>query len=382
MTVGVAPVPLGRTPDAMRRARHARRRAAASRRRGFGWMAVGVDAAILTLFGAAYSARYVPPPLAWPLQVAALALPVAAVAVAAAGTASLFYAARVRTRPAWAAVVLHAGVAGLALARYGPALVPDEGPAGAAPDALRVLTLNAGMDIPTAGPLAADIASMIEPDVVAMQETVARRVDEDGRIGAGQAALGFLSGADYAILGEDKDDRLAVFVREGTPTGDTRWGTLDPTNPEMAGVMKRVELALQGRPFALYTVHFRSYGRSGGPLPAQAREVREDLEARAREARLFRSLLDAEDLPYIVVGDFNATPDQWTYAHVAAGLQDALSGRAGWAPTYPDGRPVVQIDAVLASSEWEVVSAEVLPSGLSDHRGVLAGLRWRERGAR
>jgi endonuclease/exonuclease/phosphatase family metal-dependent hydrolase len=217
---------------------------------------------------------------------------------------------------------------------------------------------------------------MVQPDIVALQETTVKEVDGEGRLAADRSALGFLMGGDYSAVRAEGEERLVALVREDARTGDVRGGTLDPLAPEVGGVMTRVELEWRGRPFALYVVHFRSYGRSGGPLPAQAREVRADLAARTREARLFRQLLEAETLPFVVAGDFNATPDQWTYAHVAAGLHDALTDEAGWAPTFPDERPVVQIDAVLASPEWEVVRAEVLPEGLSDHRGVLVDLRW------
>ncbi len=151
---------------------------------------------------------------------------------------------------------------------------------------------------------------------------------------------------------------------------------LDPVPLEGPGVVGRFTSTWEGRPFALYVVHFRSFQREETSWTGRLRDLREDFLARGREAEFLRAALDVEELPFLVLGDFNATPDQWSYAHVARDLHDALAERAGWAPTFPDRRPLVQIDAVLASPHWTVEAARVLPGGLSDHRGVVADLRW------
>jgi endonuclease/exonuclease/phosphatase family metal-dependent hydrolase len=294
--------------------------------------------------------------------------------VAAAAVGWVAWAAYARTRWATAGAVLHLGLAALTVVRYGPGLVPDGAPGPAADGALRVLTLNSGRDEPAAVALAADLAGHLRPDLVALQETWVRIVDDgdDFRIGGRRAALGFLSDPDYR-LAAGSEENLVLLARGGVAVEPDVGGDLDPFGLEGSGGVRRFVAEWGGRPFAVYVVHFRSYSRPGGS--PQLRTLRSDLAARAREARYLRDVLDAEALPYLVVGDFNATPDQWTYAHVASGLQDALRETAGWAPTYPDGRPLVQIDAVLTSPGWAVASARVLPPGLSDHRGVLVDLR-------
>ena len=355
--------------------RRSRRRAVARRRRLLGAAALALDAVLVALFGAAAAARHVPPPTAWPVQVAALALAPASALVALATVGWLGWAAHARTRAAFAGAALHLGLVVLAATRYGPTLLPSGELGPAEEGTLRVLTLNAGRGGPAAFALADDLAQVAEPDLVALQETVVKGGGGEGRIAGVPAALGLLSGSDYRPVVGRGDDGLAVLVGGDVLARADVGGPLDPLGSSRAGNVDKFVATWDGRPFALYVVHFRSYERSGGPLRRRARGVRDDLAARAREARLLRSVLDAEDLPFLVLGDFNATPDQWTYAHVAAGLHDALLDRAGWAPTYPDARPLVQIDAVLASPEWEVRAAGVLPGGLSDHRGVLADLR-------
>jgi endonuclease/exonuclease/phosphatase family metal-dependent hydrolase len=83
-------------------------------------------------------------------------------------------------------------------------------------------------------------------------------------------------------------------------------------------------------------------------------------------------------MPVLVVGDFNSTPHQWAYRHLAQGLQRVGSRDA----TFPADRPVVRIDHILAGPAWEVVDARVpVPrqdTAISDHRPVTAQLRWRD----
>jgi endonuclease/exonuclease/phosphatase family metal-dependent hydrolase len=85
----------------------------------------------------------------------------------------------------------------------------------------------------------------------------------------------------------------------------------------------------------------------------------------------------------LVVGDFNSTPHQWAYWHLAQGLQNAAARRVrGWAATFPAQRPIVQIDHVLASPAWQVTAARIPANGavgISDHRPVVAYLTWKPR---
>ena len=150
-----------------------------------------------------------------------------------------------------------------------------------------------------------------------------------------------------------------------------------------AGVFSRAEVEWVGQRIAVYSLHLRSFGPAR-PWVAPDRfdvgrwlrsldSLRDDMVWRAQEAARFRMILDAERLPYLVLGDFNSTPHQWAYHHIAAGHADVLA-KVGppFARTFPDSRPLVRIDGVLASPHWRVVSARIGPEGLSDHRAVIA----------
>jgi endonuclease/exonuclease/phosphatase (EEP) superfamily protein YafD len=92
------------------------------------------------------------------------------------------------------------------------------------------------------------------------------------------------------------------------------------------------------------------------------------------------ALATAADLPVVLLGDLNLTPDSPAFERLLdeAGLQDAMRGR-GWRPTWLAGfwPLALRIDHVLVSPSLCVEEAEVGPPIGSDHRPVVARLRSR-----
>jgi endonuclease/exonuclease/phosphatase (EEP) superfamily protein YafD len=92
------------------------------------------------------------------------------------------------------------------------------------------------------------------------------------------------------------------------------------------------------------------------------------------------ALATAADLPVVLLGDLNLTPDSPAFERLLdeAGLQDAMRGR-GWRPTWLAGfwPLALRIDHVLVSPSLCVVEAVVGPPIGSDHRPVVARLRSR-----
>ena len=100
--------------------------------------------------------------------------------------------------------------------------------------------------------------------------------------------------------------------------------------------------------------------------------------ARDEALRGAAALASAADLPVVLLGDLNATPDSPAFGRLldAAGLRDVMRGR-GWRPTWlAEFWPLaLRIDHVLVSSGLCVEHAEVGPALGSDHRPVVAKLR-------
>jgi len=95
-------------------------------------------------------------------------------------------------------------------------------------------------------------------------------------------------------------------------------------------------------------------------------------------------LASTAELPVVVLGDLNLTPDSPAFDRLIeqAGLRDVMWGR-GWRPTWlASVWPLaLRIDHVLVSSGLCVEHAEVGPALGSDHRPVLARLRTQPRTA-
>jgi endonuclease/exonuclease/phosphatase family metal-dependent hydrolase len=153
----------------------------------------------------------------------------------------------------------------------------------------------------------------------------------------------------------------------------------------------RTVLTWQGRQMAVYNFHLSSHGTSkpwkkeGGIYsPASwleyLREMRRGFQIRENQVSRLKEILKDEELPLVVVGDFNSTPDSWTYAQLADGLQDAYrSSGSAWGSTYHSKRPLVRIDFVLLGPEFDPVDAYVVNDypRSSDHRPLVARFRWK-----
>jgi endonuclease/exonuclease/phosphatase (EEP) superfamily protein YafD len=102
--------------------------------------------------------------------------------------------------------------------------------------------------------------------------------------------------------------------------------------------------------------------------------------ARMRDIALQRAAgtVRSSDLPVILLGDLNLTPDSPVFTRLldASGLRDAVDGRH-WRPTWQANFwPIaLRIDHVLVSPQLCVEAVAAGPSIGSDHRPVTARLR-------
>ncbi len=344
---------------------------------------------LLGLFGLAYAAYWIPPEVAWWLQLLAVGLPLL-VAVLCVLALVLFWQRR------W---LLLGGVL-LALLLYGLRHGWTEGSAStaaASDDTLVVMTYNVPESRrPALGDSLQALVLRSRPQLIGFQEVGVWRYRQRGhpstvRLIGHLRPLVERQGYRFSVpdLG-----RGPMFAEVVTLTRlAVVWQEIRPLARGPEGLIYqavRSELCWKGRPFVHYNVRLQSYGpvkpwevlRDGGwKHPANWRRwlgaYRRALLQRARQVRQLRAWIDQERLPIILSGDFNSTPDQWFYGWLSRGLRAA--GRLGGvaAPSWPAARPLVRIDHVLVSHEWEVLDGAVPAAELSDHRPVIARLRWR-----
>ena len=302
-------------------------------------------------------------------------------------------------RRAWGRVAL-AGILLLLLAvRFGPRLSAWVRPESSA-EGLRVMSFNVPSTFVGAPHSAVPMAAFVKQeavDVLAIQESQVKTGDA-----ASRPRLVRLSSSLEALLRDSTDYRvprlLPANARIQQPVlGRIRLDSMSvhPLPPsgqtDARSRYTRTQFTWRGRTAVLYNVHLHTIGSvrpwslsgwaSLDGWQAFLRSYREGALRRAQQARLIRRQIEREPHPVLVVGDFNSTPHQWAYRHIAQGLQNAATQRiAGWAATFPARRPLVRIDHVLAGPAWRVVDARVPAStdpAISDHRAVLARLQWR-----
>jgi endonuclease/exonuclease/phosphatase family metal-dependent hydrolase len=357
-----------------------------------GWGAAGL---LVGLFLVGYAAPYLSPARFWWADLFAVGLPVLSIGVGLLGVGLCGWGG-VRRR--WGRVAVGVGLLALLLVRFGPRLAAW-GPAPADGDALQLMTFNVPAGIGEASSTSLiDVVRREAPDVLALQESRLRT----GRTPTADARG--LSASVRALLDPAAGYRLPRGLPPATIIQQPVFGrgsldslSVHPLPPDGATSARsrytRTQFSWRGRTVVLYNVHLHSVGEarpwtllpegwmSWGHWRTFLRTYREGALRRAQQARLLRRRLQREEHPVIIVGDFNSTPHQWAYRHVAQGLQSAVCRRVrGWGGTFPARRPLVQIDHVLADPAWQVTAARIPADGaaaVSDHRPVVAHLRWK-----
>lgn len=365
--------------------------------RALGWGAAGL---LITAFLVGYLAPYLSPLRFWWTDLFAVGVPALSVVVV---SISVGLGAWGWSRRRWGRLVVSAVLLILVVVRFGTRIVAwiPGGTTDHDTSQLRVMTLNVPTSVArthSSTPLSTLIRRE-SPDILALQELTLQTRD------APPLRIGRVSTPLQALL----DGSGAYTIPTGLPRGATIQQpvigrvTLDstsihplPPNGESSARSRytRTEFTWRGRSAVLYNVHLHSVGkaRPWTMVPEKwtslsrwktfLRTYREGTLRRAQQARLIRRQITRESRPVLVVGDFNSTPHQWAYRHIAEGLQSAVHRRIrGWGNTFPARRPLVQIDHVLADPAWQITAARIprpkFPEAVSDHRPVVAQLRWK-----
>jgi endonuclease/exonuclease/phosphatase family metal-dependent hydrolase len=93
---------------------------------------------------------------------------------------------------------------------------------------------------------------------------------------------------------------------------------------------------------------------------------------RAEQAEQLRAHILSSPHPVIVCGDFNDTPNSYTYHHIAAGLTDAFEEKGfGLGTTFGGALPMLRIDYLLTDPGIRVHDCRVVrDTEWSDHYPV------------
>ncbi len=355
-------------------------------RRFFGTVLLLLDGGLLLLFVVGYAARYVHPRYAWGADLVATTLPYLALILV--GAAVLVALAR-----RWRLLLLHLVLVVLAAVRF----LPPERGAVPAPDDLVLLTFNTsrggGARADDQGRALTALVRAETPDLVAIQEAFVEYHPSGQAVRPSETLAALVDSLGYRTIGPD-GSRGATYTPQPVLARldliEQTQIVLEPTTQgEPTSRVLRTHFRWAGREAVHYNLHLRSFGNrkpweedmhvlSVAFWLRYLRQYRAAILVRAREAELIRALLNRETLPVVVSGDFNSTPHNWAFHHLAQGLQDAfLVAGTGWGATYHARWPLARIDHVLVGPQWQIVSAHVSSAPHSDHLPLVVHLRWR-----
>lgn len=341
------------------------------------------------LFG--YASPYLPPDSFWWSSLLAAVLPY--LAVLALLTALV---ARVAFGRRWTLPLVLVAV--LVLVRFFPVArltAPSIEPSG---DDLVVMSYNApvrGPDPETLARTTLQLIQQVEPDLLALQEPAIWIQEKEKKRRATAHIQAVIDSLDYWAPmpgGEGSQFTILQPVLARFSLGRTsRYAFSSYHGSSSPTYVTRVPFTWKGQDAVLYNVHLHTTGaRKPWHEPANLlrpavwidymRQYRDSYMRRTSEARQLRTLIQREAVPVIIAGDFNSTVHGWELRHIMKGLTDVFTARGkGWGGTYHARLPIFRIDHILVSPEWEIVSAHVPDMlTLSDHRPVVARLRWRQ----
>lgn len=264
--------------------------------------------------------------------------------------------------------------------------------------ALKVLTYNVHLfrqfnqssSVPNIKDAAISLIGDVNPDIVCLQEYYTRKKGEHDVSEAFKNTLGLQHKYLHATAENEYESYgLAIFSKYPILAS----GHLPDFERGVNSIIF-ADIAVNDRIIRVYNVHLRSYGfqkedydfiaapRSEETLESQLSSTRriggrlkQAFELRSQQARSLRKHLEANDIPFIVMGDFNDTPLSFAFNHVQKGLKNTFRERAvGWGATYNGDFPNFQIDYILTSPEFQVAHYEIIREKLSDHYPVWSQL--------
>ncbi len=356
--------------------------------RRFWWIVfLSFDGFILVAFLAGFLAQWIDPRTLWWPQLFAIALPHLSLIVLLGAIIFAF------TRK-WRFMALHACFVLLVASRFLSLPWSSSSKVDEA-TSLRIASYNLGhfemfSQVEQAKKLG-EVMQLLYPDLIGLQEFMVRYRGEQLRIRNLPYVANKIDSLGFQSVATDQHTVSTTFqpIFSRTEKLDqleqARIPIQEPGYNEM-GVI-RMKFRWQGREAVYYNLHLRTFGekkpwldRSMSPLGIDFwtfyyKQYRDAFRYRAWQADQIHKLVEAERLPVIIGGDFNSTPHNWAFHRIGTGMKDAFAeaGNKRQA-SYHASFPLVRIDHLLVSPDWQVHRAEIPRLQYSDHRPLLVVL--------
>ncbi len=99
--------------------------------------------------------------------------------------------------------------------------------------------------------------------------------------------------------------------------------------------------------------------------------MEDNIKKRANQAKKVASIVNSTEMPVILCGDFNDTPETYTYNKLKGYLEDGFkTAGKGYAATYKGLHNLLRIDYIFYSPSLQPITYETLDFDMSDHNPV------------
>jgi len=100
---------------------------------------------------------------------------------------------------------------------------------------------------------------------------------------------------------------------------------------------------------------------------------------RAYQARMINEHINKSPYPIILTGDFNDPPVSYTHRVLSKGRKDAfVEAGNGLGISYAGRIPMLRIDNIIVSDEFEVLDHNTIKKKYSDHFPIKAEIRFKK----
>ena len=187
--------------------------------------------------------------------------------------------------------------------------------------------------------------------------------------------------------------RMPYFLHEGSAALVSRYPVLDHKYVRFADTSNdylRADLLGGGDTVRLFAVHLQTSGIAqlrhrfrkdydrDAPVEQILGELEHNSSIRAGQVGEIRAEMDASPYPVILAGDFNDTPSSYTYRTMKGDMTDGFrDSGSGYGGTFRYLGGVLRIDYIFYDDAFEGIRYYMPPEDVSDHKAVVAELRFR-----
>lgn len=237
-----------------------------------------------------------------------------------------------------------------------------------------------------------EIITHEQPDVIGFEEFYSRKRGQYDMVDSIKKALN-TQHFYFAKFQEAGNESIGMSLFSKYPVIDT--GVVWLNQPKNLNQCIYIDVKKNNETIRVYTIHLQSISFEPEDykyLDSVSKKGKTDLNSsrrigsklkrafikRSEQVALAKKHMMACPYPYIVTGDFNDTPSSFAVNQMAKGLKNTFREKgSGLGRTYNGDFPNYQIDYILATKQFDVLTYGVIRKKLSDHYPVYSDLRLR-----